>query len=405
MAPISIGTDCSGMEAPVQAMRNLGVKYEHAFSCDICKFARATIEANFPHGRMYEDVTTRDNTTAPAVDVYVAGFPCQPFSSAGLRQGFSDLRGRGTIFFDVRDYIDKQRPKVFFLENVRGFRTLKGGEYFKAVMESLDSLDSYNISVGLMNTEQHGIPHHRVRTYIVGIRRDVDRGTFTFPEPIPCPPIECFLEERPSRSVASRALPPVTQTNARKNVVEAKRVLRRQGSDPAEEDVIIDCDSTPRFAKWMPGVSPCITCGRHAGHWVTSRGRRFLKTEMMRLQGMDPTKFKVVVSALQLGRQLGNTMSVNVLERLFCRALPAAGLARPGSLRDRWADGSAVRSLAATRSAKLAVSFRRPNTATPGKAAAPSPATTGPSAAKAPALPRKRAAFALRSATAKRAKA
>lgn len=357
MAPITIGTDCSGMEAPVQAMRNLGVKYEHSFSCDICKFARATIEANFPHGQMYTDVTTRDNDAAPAVDVYVAGFPCQPFSSAGLRQGFADLRGRGTIFFDIRDYIDKKRPKVFVLENVRGLQSINKGAYFRAIMESLEKLGGYNITVDLMDTKKHGIPHHRVRTYIVGIRRDVDRGSFSFPEPIACPPIEQFLERRPQRSFAARALPPLSQTNARQNVVATKRELRRQGSDPSEEDVVIDCDSTPAFSKWMPGVSPCITCGRSQGHWVTSRGRRFLKTEMMRLQGMDPTKFKVVVSDSRLGHQLGNTMSVNVLERLFCRALPAAGLARPGALRDRWADGSAVKALAATRSAALARRF------------------------------------------------
>jgi len=357
MAPITIGTDCSGMEAPVQAIRNLGVKYEHAFSCDICKFARATIEANFPAKRMYEDLTKRDNSTAPAVDVYIAGFPCQPFSSAGLRQGFEDLRGRGTIFFDVRDYIDKKRPKIFLLENVRGLQSINKGSYFQAIMESLEKLGNYNITVDLMDTKKHGIPHHRVRTYIVGIRGDVDKGTFAFPEPIPCPPIERFLEPRPSRWFASRALPPATQTNARKNVVSTKRALRRQGSDPSDEDIIIDCDSTPRFYKWMEGVSPCITCGRRNGHWVTSRGRRFLKTEMMRLQGMDPTKFKVVVSDSRLGHQLGNTMSVNVLERLLCRALPAAGLARAGALRDRWADGSAVKTLAATRSLAFAQSF------------------------------------------------
>jgi len=233
-----------------------------------------------------------------------------------------------------------------------------------------------------MDTKLHGIPHHRVRTYMAGIRQDVDQGTFSFPEPIPCASIERFLERRPPRALASLSLPPATQTNARKNVINTKRTLRRHGSDPvAEEDIIIDCDGTPRFSNWMPGVSPCITCGRKNGHWVTSRGRRFLKTEMMRLQGMDPTKFKVVVSDAKLGHQLGNTMSVNVLERLFCRALPAAGLVRPNSLCDRWADGSAVKSLAATRSAALATDFGRLRTAPPKRAP---PSGIAAKAAKAP---------------------
>jgi len=75
----------------------------------------------------------------------------------------------------------------------------------------------------------------------VGIRRDVDRGTFAFPEAIPCPAIDLFLERRPHRAFAARALPPASQTNARQNVVATKRALRRQGSDPSEEDVVIDC--------------------------------------------------------------------------------------------------------------------------------------------------------------------
>merc|ERR1712194_464674 len=88
---------------------------------------------------------------------------------------------------------------------------------------------------------------------------------------------------------------------------------------------------------------------RGAGHWVTNRGRRLQKTEMMRLQGMNPTKFHVAVSDTQLGKQLGNTMSVNVLERLFVRLLPAAKLVRAGALKDRWASGQAVKALARTR--------------------------------------------------------
>merc|ERR1719382_257269 len=126
-----------------------------------------------------------------------------------------------------------------------------------------------------------------------------------------------------------------------------------------KEPVFLDVDSSTYRSSFKKGVSPCMTCGRKDGHWITNRGRRVYKTEMMRLQGMDPKSFKVVVSDAPLGKQLGNTMSVNVLERLLVRLLPAAGLARKGSLRDRWQDGSAVRALAATRSTKFAKDFVR----------------------------------------------
>mmetsp|Transcript_33737 Transcript_33737/g.85291 ORF Transcript_33737/g.85291 Transcript_33737/m.85291 type:complete len:344 (+) Transcript_33737:3-1034(+) len=307
---------------------------------------------------MYEDVTARDNAEAPHCDLYVAGFPCQAFSVAGLQQGFKDKRGRGKIFFFVRDYIATQRPRIFILENVSGLKRINKGQYFKAILKSLEQLGEYNISHQIINTKDHGVPHSRPRIYIVGIRQDVDRGTFEFPEPIKRPSVELFLDGRPKSSVVAAGLPPKTQGTAHFNVVNRLRKLKREGSDPLKEPFIIDCDSSPNRLNLAHDVSPCITVGRRNGHWVTNRGRRLLKTEMMRLQGMNPSKFRQVVSDTQLGKQLGNTMSVNVLERLLVRLLPAAGLVSAAGLRDRWEDGSAVRALARTRNRGFAQTSR-----------------------------------------------
>jgi len=336
------------MEAPIQAIRNLGVSFRHVFSCDIDRCARATIEANFPHGKMYTDVTTRDNAAAPYVDVYVAGFPCQPFSLQGTKQGFEDELGRGKIFFDIRDYIEQQKPKIFILENVAGLASINKGEYFQAVLQSLNDLGEYNIHHRILNTKHMGVPQNRRRIYIIGLRKDVDNGSFRFPEPIPSGKLDRFLDKRPIGVRIETALP--SSNVAKNNVERALRKLKREGSDPWEESWVVDCDSSPDRASCQQECTPCLTCSRKDGHWVTSRGRRLRKTEMMRLQGMDPTIFKVVVSETQLGKQLGNTMSVNVLERLFCRLLPAVGLtASRSQLPDRWENGEAVRVLMATR--------------------------------------------------------
>merc|ERR1719167_775811 len=298
---------------------------------------------------MFEDVTARDNATAPGCDLYVAGFPCQPFSSGGLQQGFNDLRGRGTIFFNVLDYVEKQQPRVFIFENVSGLKSINKGEYFAAILKALDMLGTYNVYHRLLDTKQHGVPHSRKRIYMVGIRKDVDKGDFQFPEPIPCPSFEKFLDRREKGFNLASSLPPRSQSTARINVTNTIRTLKRGGSDPLQEPYIVDCDSTVERSSFKLGISPCITCGRKDGHWVTNRGRRLKKTEMMRLQGMNPTTFKVAVSNHQLGKQLGNTMSVNVLERLLVKLLPAAGLASRKSLVDRWQTGEALRELAATR--------------------------------------------------------
>ncbi len=126
---LTIGTDCSGMEAPLQALANMKIPHDHLFSCDYDPFVQSTIRANFAPRTLFEDVLTRDNKKAPAVDVYVAGFPCQPFSVGGKQQGFADEKGRGIIFWSIREYIDLKRPKIFILENVRGLTSLQQGHY------------------------------------------------------------------------------------------------------------------------------------------------------------------------------------------------------------------------------------------------------------------------------------
>merc|ERR1712129_455001 len=307
--------------------------------CDVNNHAKATIMANFPPKIFFDDLTKRDNTKAPTADLYVAGFPCQPFSTAGLKQGFSDARGRGEIFWHVRDYLEQKKPRVFVLENVSGLVKIKGGEYYRAILEALDALNTYNVYSRIMDTKEHGIPHSRRRIYFVGINKRRDDGTFSFPEPVARPSIELFLDPPGKKQVAGGNLPPVNQKTAFTNVSRALKEISKTGCKPLKVPYVVDCDSSPGRMKWVKDTSPCITCSRAAGHWVTSRGRRLTKDEMMRLQGMRPQTFKKAVSETQLGIQIGNAMSVNVLERLFVRALPAVGLVAHNTLLDQWAHG------------------------------------------------------------------
>jgi len=318
------------------ALRNLGVDVKHLFSCDVNKHAKTTIMANFPPKVFYDDLTTRDNDAAPKADLYIAGFPCQPFSTAGLQQGFKDARGRGEIFFHVRDYIEKKAPRVFVLENVSGLVKINGGQYYRAIIAALESLGTHNVYSKILDTKEQGLPQSRRRIYFIGIKKSCDDGSFEFPEPVPRPSINLFLDQTLGDG---KQLPPASQTTARANVKRALKEISAQGLNPLTEPFIVDCDSSGPRMKYMRDVTPCLTCSRAGGHWVTNRSRRMTKAEMMRMQGMHPESFKVAVSSAQLGKQIGNAMSVNVLERLLVRMLPAAGLARHGSLVDRWASG------------------------------------------------------------------
>ena len=333
---IRVATDCSGMEAPIMALKNLGVPLQHVFASDIDKYAKRTILANHKPDIFYDDLCKRNNSEAPPCDIYVAGFPCQPFSAAGLAQGFSDRRGRGKIFFDICHYLEQKKPRVFVLENVRRILMHKGGKTFQKVKQTLEAVGegAYAITWDTMNTKHHGVPQNRARVYIVGILTQHTQGKFEFPKPLEqTPSIELVLDPA-SKQATARDLPPAQQTTSRRNVIRALEELKQQGHHPLSEPWVVEIDCTTPRIQYQLGVSPCITCRRGSGHWITNRGRRMTKQEMLRLQGMDVSKFEQVAPDNQLGKLIGNTMSVNVLERLFVRLLPAAGLT--GELTDRW---------------------------------------------------------------------
>jgi DNA (cytosine-5)-methyltransferase 1 len=125
--PLRVGTDCSGIEAPIHALEQLGIPHRHIWSSDIDKYCIKSIKANYCPERIYGDpdgsysdgdIRNRDNNTLPDIDLYVCGFPCQPFSMAGQRKGLQDRRGN--VFWSCIDVIKKKKPKYFILENVKG---------------------------------------------------------------------------------------------------------------------------------------------------------------------------------------------------------------------------------------------------------------------------------------------
>ena len=97
--------------------------------------------------------------------------------------------------------------------------------------------------------------------------------------------------------------------------------------NPFTTTYVMDIDSSSGRSKAMACCSPCMMRSRYKGHWLSTRGRRMNVDEMLRLQGFRPRHFRSVISATELGKQCGNAMSVNVLERVLAKLLPAARLA------------------------------------------------------------------------------
>ena len=137
----TVGTDCSGMEIPLMALSNMGIKAKHVFSSDNDPVVKSFIEENFKPNVFFDDISDRRNRTLEKdMDLYVAGFPCQPFSIAGLRRGLDDERGK--IVNHVLHHIENHLPKIFILENVKGFTTIHNGKCVQQAVQFLKQIGS-----------------------------------------------------------------------------------------------------------------------------------------------------------------------------------------------------------------------------------------------------------------------
>ena len=144
-----------------QALSKIGTKSLCVKSVEIDKKACETYESNFKENP-YGDIT--QESQLPDFDVLLAGFPCQSFSYAGKQLGFGETRG--TLFFEVERLLEKHRPRLCLLENVRGLTTHDQGRTFKTIIDRLEKLD-YSVSYRLLNASNFGVPQNRVRIYIV----------------------------------------------------------------------------------------------------------------------------------------------------------------------------------------------------------------------------------------------
>ena len=162
----------------------------------------------------------------------------------------------------------------------------------------------------------------------------------------------CFLDQAVERpTLSGLEFGPRLGTQAHKMFAAGMEVLLDRGHNALKETHIINVGRGGKgvAAEVMSGRCPCILHAKPLMKWITNRGRMLKLNEALRLQGMSPEKMKKPgnVSERQFAMQVGNAMSVNVVERILTRLLPAAGLTGP--LEDRWASGAARRELALTR--------------------------------------------------------
>ena len=168
---------------------------ECVFASEIDESARVTYERNyysispklFDTKNFNDDIRRISPSEIPDFDILCAGFPCQPFSQAGHKKGFSDGHNseRGNLFFNIVDIIETKKPKAFFLENVRGIVKHDNGRTFKIIRKSLEDELGYSFYFKVVKATDYGLPQHRPRTFMIGFRDDELLKNFIFPPSIP----------------------------------------------------------------------------------------------------------------------------------------------------------------------------------------------------------------------------
>jgi DNA (cytosine-5)-methyltransferase 1 len=297
MKSIRVGTDCSGIEAPIQALKDLNIPFIHVFSSEIDKYCVQSIDANYKPTIIYRDITKRDLMSVPDIDLYICGFPCQPFSQAGLRLGSQEDRGQ--IIFYCIELIKVKKPTYFILENVPGLTSIDKGDFFEFILEQLNSIKGYNIQWKVLNTKDFGIPQHRRRLFIVGTRKSV----FKWPRQVKkMRSLKIFVD---ASDMTSQPIP---------KSVEQNKTLERIPKDALFINLSFPKDRFPNSNV----IAPCLLTSGNL--WCVPFHRKANIKECLELQGF-PRNFKQVVSDTQLKKQIGNSMSVCVLKAILANLL------------------------------------------------------------------------------------
>lgn len=295
---------------------------ETVFASEWDEFAQKTYRANFADDfDISGDITKIKEEDIPAFDICLAGFPCQAFSLAGKRMGFDDdYKGmcRGTLFQDVVRICEYHKPKVIFCENVKGLTIHDKGRTFEVIKKSFEQI-GYTVYSSILNSKDFGVPQNRERIYIVCFNNAIDSSSFAFPQPSDNhTSINDILEDAPISP--KYYLSDVYMETLRRHRAHHESLGHGFGYE----------------IRPLDGIAGAIVCGgmgrernliidhrKHSMVPVTHiQGeinkediRKMTPREWARLQGF-PDTFKLELSDTHLYKQLGNSVTVNVIEAI-----------------------------------------------------------------------------------------
>jgi DNA (cytosine-5)-methyltransferase 1 len=300
------------------ALESIGGKC--IFSSEWDKYAQMTYKANFgdmPNG----DITQIKLSSIPDMDILTAGFPCQPFSSIGKREGFEHLT-QGTLFYDVVKILKEKKPKAFILENVEGLISHDGGKTLRIILDTLSvSINGqylflsqpdvrYHVFWSVLDSKDYGVPQVRKRIFIVGISEDISKDVPDFSFPLPILPKE-FIGSHIEKNLSGYSISKHLQDLYLFKLDDGKPELIDQNSKIQVKTL---CSTYHKIQ-------------RLTGTFVKDgeTGIRLLsENECKAIMGY-PQNFIIPVSRTQMYRQFGNSIVVPVVRKVAINLINCLG--------------------------------------------------------------------------------
>ncbi|RVH72548.1 DNA (cytosine-5-)-methyltransferase [Sinorhizobium meliloti] len=298
------------------------------FTCEWDKYSQATYRANFPDDEheIWDDIRDLKAEDVPDHDVLLAGFPCQPFSLAGVSKknalgrahGFA-CETQGTLFFDIKRILEVKKPKAFLLENVKNLVNHDKGRTFQIIKDVLENQLGYTIECKILDAKSW-LPQHRERIFIAGFRTDqgFSFNDLQIPDVLKGPTLKTILhpengEEAPERPFTDGNIGRVADKYVLSDKLWAYLQAYAQKHKAAGNGF--------GFGLFGPeGIARTLSARYHkdGSEILVSRGdgrnpRRLTPRECARLMGFDgpgESSFRIPVSDTQAYRQFGNSVAV-----------------------------------------------------------------------------------------------
>jgi len=344
--PLTVGSHCTGWATEGLALESLNLPHQHLFACDNEPAVEVLLRRCFDIGMFFREASHPDSVAlAPSVDIYLNGWPCQPQSNMGNRQGPADHRSLVVDY--MIQYLAQKRPRCFVLENVASALQSRYSPWMEAIMQTLQSIgesecgeSAYEIFFAVCNSEDAGLPQRRKRLYIVGANKKFYGAThgnpiFRWPHPLLPRGMESVLDRREDGTLVmgdgAISDPSLLTPTAMRNLLNMETQLQELGCNPSQHHIIVDVAASPSRQHFSVGICPTITKQRGGcrGFYNSHLNRRLTVSEMIRLQGASPDRFcngANEIGSTAMGEICGNAMSPPVVQRILQNLLPSVGL-------------------------------------------------------------------------------